>query len=559
MTLPRILVVDDQYARQQTERRLFLRHTGICEIGASHQDSADPVAEAVFCSGQDNSTPGRLLNSLPIVIKAITELDPASLALIMLDMRFDSGPLNQSGEPRGAQGDDEFGEILRSRISSHFSEIPLVVLTGKRHAELAQREIVYLSKERIDRYAIVSCLLQYGRLTPGQTRTLLGLNPKIIAESPASLAVFRQAWLAARTDEPVLILGETGVGKEIIASTIHEFSDHRTRRLVAVNCAAIPENLVESVLFGHEKGAFTSASSRQVGKFVEASGSSLFLDELGELPLQTQVKLLRAIDPGEVEPIGGQGPVTVDVRLISATNRNLATEVALGRFREDLYYRVAAATIVMPPLRERREDIAPLANAFLLEVAGAGEKSGITFSPEALQRLEAYDFPGNVRQLDRQIVKRLASAAGRNQMILARDVEQVLAGLPKLVGPPLSQIAPEHSKAPSESNTRESGERAAVPARQKLRGALIGVHGRQAIDLVERGLDETRHLGKSRDRPLGELNPTAAMKLLLDRDGMSTAEAADAIKRIAKIAGEVDTDSSFARVLSWARSRRGGK
>jgi DNA-binding NtrC family response regulator len=187
----------------------------------------------------------------------------------------------------------------------------------------------------------------------------------IITRSPRLQAVLRQAEKAAVSTIPVLIEGQSGVGKELIARAIHGSGERRAKPFVAVNCGAIPDNLVESLLFGHEKGAFTGATERHVGKFVEASGGTLFLDEVGELPPTAQVKLLRAVQEGEVEPVGARKPVKVDVRLISATNRNLIADVKQGRFREDLFYRLHVFPLSVPPLAERPEDVPDLVWHFL--------------------------------------------------------------------------------------------------------------------------------------------------------------------------------------------------
>ena len=191
----------------------------------------------------------------------------------------------------------------------------------------------------------------------------LGFND-IVTKSPAMAAVLRMAEKAAASTIPVLVSGESGVGKELIARAIHGSGERRAKPFIAVNCGAMPENLVESILFGHEKGSFTGATERHVGKFVEASGGTLFLDEVGELPAAAQVKLLRAIQEGEVEPVGARKTVKVDVRIVSATNRDLIADVKAGRFREDLFYRLHVFPITVPPLRERPADIPALGPAF---------------------------------------------------------------------------------------------------------------------------------------------------------------------------------------------------
>ncbi len=225
-------------------------------------------------------------------------------------------------------------------------------------------------------------------------------------------AVLRTAEKAAASTIPVLIEGESGVGKELIARAIHGSGDRRARPFIAVNCGAIPENLVESILFGHEKGAFTGATERHIGKFIEATGGTLFLDEVGELPAAAQVKLLRAIQEGEVEPVGARKPVKVDVRLVSATNRNLIADVKTGRFREDLFYRLHVFPISVPPLRERAEDIPDLTRHFLARFAAEEGKRIRAVSAEALALLANHRWPGNVRQLENAVFRAVVLAEG---------------------------------------------------------------------------------------------------------------------------------------------------
>jgi DNA-binding NtrC family response regulator len=234
----------------------------------------------------------------------------------------------------------------------------------------------------------------------------------IITHSTRMLGVLRTAEKAAASSIAVLIEGESGVGKELIARAIHGAGERRAKPFVAVNCGAIPENLVESALFGHEKGAFTGAAERHAGKFVEASGGTLFLDEIGELPLAAQVKLLRALQEGEVDPVGGKKPVKVDVRIISATNRDLLAHVRAGRFREDLYYRLCVFPLSVPPLRDRPEDIAHLIRHFLLRFAAEEGKRVRSVSAPALALLTGFAWPGNVRQLENAIYRAVVLAEG---------------------------------------------------------------------------------------------------------------------------------------------------
>jgi len=245
-----------------------------------------------------------------------------------------------------------------------------------------------------------------GGVAPAPGAALRGL----VAESAAARAAVALARRAAASEIAVLFEGESGVGKEVFARAVHADSARAHAPFVAVNCGALPESLVESILFGHERGAFTGAVERRAGKFVEADGGVLFLDEIGELPLSAQVKLLRAVQEGEVDPLGAAQPRRVNIRLLAATNRDLRREVAEGRFREDLFYRVSAFPVRIPPLRVRREDIAPLALRLLARLAPDGAQPRLT--PEAARVLEAAPWPGNVRELENALHRALVLADG---------------------------------------------------------------------------------------------------------------------------------------------------
>ena len=227
----------------------------------------------------------------------------------------------------------------------------------------------------------------------------------LIAESTSMRDVVHMAERAAQSNIPILIEGESGVGKEVLARAIQGGSDRAGKPFVAVNCGAIPDTLIESILFGHEKGAFTGAVDKHPGKFQEASGGTLFLDEIGELRLDMQVKLLRAIQEGEVDPVGAKRPVKVDIRLVSATNRNLLQQVNEGKFREDLFYRLNVFPIVLPPLRERREDIPSLVSHFIRRFAVEENKKIVGIDPAALDMLVNFPWPGNIRQLENTVFR----------------------------------------------------------------------------------------------------------------------------------------------------------
>jgi len=235
----------------------------------------------------------------------------------------------------------------------------------------------------------------------------------MIASSPSMERTVDLARRAAGSNIPVLIEGESGVGKEVLARAIQGNSDRAGGPFVAVNCGALPENLVESILFGHEKGAFTGAVQSQAGKFLEADGGTLFLDEVGELPLDIQVKLLRVLQEGEVDPVGGRRPVKTDVRIISATNRNMIEMVQNRSFREDLYYRLNVFPITVPPLRNRKSDIEPLVRHLSARLClEEGWRSVAGISSQALSLLERFDWPGNIRQLENTLFRGLVLCDG---------------------------------------------------------------------------------------------------------------------------------------------------
>jgi len=262
----------------------------------------------------------------------------------------------------------------------------------------------------------------------------------IITRSGAMQPVLRAAEKAASSVIPVLIEGESGTGKELIARAIHGTGARQAKPFVAVNCGAIPENLVESILFGHEKGAFTGATEKHTGKFVEADGGTLFLDEVGELPLPAQVKLLRALQEGEVEPVGGRKALKVDVRIISATHRDLIADVKAGRFREDLFYRLHVFPIQVPPLSRRPEDISELARHFLARIAAEEGKRVRSLNADALALLAAFRWPGNVRQLENAIFRAVVLSDGEELSV--NEFPQIAAQVDGDIGTPMIEPAP---------------------------------------------------------------------------------------------------------------------
>lgn len=345
----------------------------------------------------------------------------------------------------GRSGMDTLKELTKLR-----AELPVIVLTGKGSIDTVvesmksgARDFVVkpASPERI----IVSIrnALEINTLAGEVTRlkktTQGGLQfDDLIGNAPTMRSVIAMGERGAKANIPILITGESGVGKEVVARAIQGASERAGGPFITVNCGAIPENLVESILFGHEKGSFTGANTKHMGKFQEASGGTLFLDEVGELPLDMQVKLLRVLQEGEVDPIGSKRPVKVDVRIISATNRDLAEAVTAGTFREDLYYRLNVFPIQVPSLRNRREDIPALLEHFIKRF-NAQERLSVTGAETAtLDMLKSYDWPGNVRQLENSIFRAMILSDGT--ILKPHDFPQI-SGL----APIMTSVAPSDS------------------------------------------------------------------------------------------------------------------
>jgi two-component system response regulator AtoC len=322
----------------------------------------------------------------------------------------------RSGELDVVLADVELGDMngltLCERISEIQPGVPVIVVTGQKTMETAIAALragaydfitkpvsldtlVHSVQRAINHRELVSEVRRL-RAVVDSTRTLEGM----VGDSPAIRQVFDLIEQAAPSDASILITGESGTGKELVAKALHQRSSRREAPFIAVNCAAMPASLLESELFGHVKGAFTDAKRDRAGLFVRATGGTLFLDEIGEMPLEMQTKLLRALQERCVRPVGGDAEIPFDARLITATNRDLESEIEEGRFRSDLYYRIDVVHIQVPPLRARQRDILLLAQSFLERIAGRTSKPVTGISSGAAQKLLDYDWPGNVRELE---------------------------------------------------------------------------------------------------------------------------------------------------------------
>lgn len=317
----------------------------------------------------------------------------------------------------GMSGMEALAEIRTAGVTT-----PVIVLTANGGVDAVVKAMqagaqdFFVKPVSAERLLVgVSNALQMTRLTAEVGRLTKRVSNRssfddLVGDSPPMRMVKAMGTRAAKSGIPVLITGESGVGKEVIARALHGASDRSGKPFVAVNCGALPANLIESILFGHEKGAFTGAHDKHLGKFQEANGGTLFLDEIGELPLDMQVKLLRALQEGEVDPVGAKRSVKVDVRIVSATNRDPAQQVKEGAFREDLFYRLNVFPIEAPALRDRREDIPALTDHFIARF-NAEEGRRITgCAPETLALLTAFDWPGNVRQLENAVYRAIVLA-----------------------------------------------------------------------------------------------------------------------------------------------------
>jgi two-component system nitrogen regulation response regulator GlnG len=329
--------------------------------------------------------------------------------------------------------EDGDGLASLSAVRERATDMPVIVLSAQNTLDTAVRAsesdaFEYFPKP-FDLDELVHAVRQAaGARSPSAEDSTVpipgeGEKMPLVGRSPAMQGVYRMITRVLRNDLTVLVTGESGTGKELVAEAIHELGNRRTGPFVAVNTAAIPADLVESELFGHEKGAFTGAIAQAIGKFEQANGGTLFLDEIGDMPAEAQTRLLRALQSGRIRRVGGRQEIAVNVRIIAATNRDLTPMIAAGTFREDLFYRLNVVPIVLPPLRERREDIAALAQHFLVLAAEDGLPRRV-LTTDAIEQLEARNWRGNVREL-RNVVYRLTLMA-REERIDADAVSDII-------------------------------------------------------------------------------------------------------------------------------------
>ena len=377
----------------------------------------NPAAERIF------ETPAEHAKGMPLS-SLVSPGDVVKLEALCRELEARPQHTGSAWVPGGFTGLAVGGSTFPAEAT-----LSLFELDRRRHFTLILRNV----NDRLEAERRIATLTSETEFLRRELREL-GRSGEIIGRSEPLLHVLTEVRQVASADTTVLILGETGTGKELFARAIHEGSRRRERALVTVNCAAIPASLIESEFFGHERGAFTGATSRRDGRFTLADGGTIFLDEVGELPLELQGKLLRVLQEGEFEPVGSSRTRKVDVRVVAATNRDLAAAVAEGKFREDLFYRLSVFPISLPPLRERGDDVVLLAEEFARQFATRSGRRLAPLGAEAAARLRAYAWPGNVRELQ-NVIERAVITARDGRLNLDRALPASLPEVPAS-GPP---------------------------------------------------------------------------------------------------------------------------
>ncbi|MBN2575142.1 MAG: sigma-54-dependent Fis family transcriptional regulator [Deltaproteobacteria bacterium] len=421
------------------------------------------------------------------------------------------------------------GMGLLKRLSVDFPDVPVVMITAHGSVESAVEAVKLGAFDYVEKpfdqeqiRQIVAKALRTHMLSRRDARpedVQVRGRFRLVGESAAIRQVFQVVDKVADTPSTVLLTGESGTGKELVARALHDFSSRASGPFIKINCAAIPKTLMESELFGYEKGAFTGAVGSKPGRFELAHGGSLFLDEIGEIPIEMQVKLLRVLQESEFERVGGIKTIKVDVRLVTATNRDLAAEITTGGFRDDLYYRLNVVPIHLPPLRERREDIPLLVEHFIARFNDRLRKQIAGAEPEAIERLVSHGWPGNIRELENVIERTMLFCEG--PQIRVTDLPGELAAPPQGA---LPQVAPQEERPPSaaaSSGALPAQAAAPIPSVSavppvgeevgSLKEAVRAETERVERELIQRALDET-----------GGNITKAARKLQISRKSLQT-------------------------------------
>lgn len=403
--------------------------------------------------------------------EALSRLAGQGFNLVITDLRMD--PMD--------------GLELLSQLRVRQPQLPVVLMTAfgdvdKAVAAMRGGACDFLMKP-FEPPALLECVRRYAAVAPSQD--------DMVAEDPKTKSVLQLAAKVAETDASILLTGESGTGKEVFARFLHQHSRRKSGPFVAINCAAIPENLLEATLFGYEKGSFTGAQSSQAGKFEQAQGGTILLDEISEMPLGLQAKMLRVLQEREVERVGGKKPIALDIRVLSTSNRDMLREVQAGRFREDLYYRLNVFPLAIPALRERPGDILPLARHF---IGRHGERIGKTakIAADAAAVLAAWRWPGNVRELENTVQRALIVASG--EMVSAEDVRLCLPDLgmagEAVAGEPDVGVAADGPENAAENQSLERPSNMRDLERQHIIDTLRAVGGSRKKAVEKLGISE---------------------------------------------------------------------
>ncbi len=474
-----VLIVDDD----PTQRRLMQAVVEKNGYVAAHAGSGEEALEAISAGGRIDVVLLDLVMPGMGGMKALTEMRERASQLPVI-------VLTASGSIDTVVKAMQAGAVDFLVKPANPERIFVCIKNALRVQEL-QGEVVRLQKT-------VSGALSFGDM---------------IADAPCMRQVVRLGQRAAKSNIPVLILGQSGVGKELIARAIHGASSRTGKPMITVNCGALPENLVESILFGHEKGSFTGATDKHLGKFREADGGTLFLDEVGELPPDMQVKLLRALQEGEIDPVGAKKAIKVDVRIISATNRDLASEVQAGNFREDLFYRLNVFPVELPTLKERMEDLPALTSHFISRFNAQEGTQMMGATAHTMALLKGFDWPGNVRQLENAIFRAVVLCE-KNELTpedfphisgISHDIIEQAEEAPLVLEIPATTHpdAHEEADAPIRIMTGEGHVRALEEIERDLIEFAIGTYAGQMSEIARRlGIGRSTLYRKVREHDL---------------------------------------------------------
>lgn len=411
---------------------------------------------------------------------ALTELERRTVGLVVTDVQMQ--PMD--------------GHTLLREIKSAYPHLPVLLMTAYGMIDKAVEAM------RAGACNYITKPFEPDKLLAEVTRYMLPAlaagKDEVVAEDPCSRELFSLAQRVAATVATVMITGESGTGKEVVAHFIHRHSPRAGGPFVAINCAAIPENLLESTLFGYEKGSFTGAQQSQAGKFEQAQGGTLLLDEVSEMPLALQAKLLRVLQEREVERVGGRRSIALDVRVLATSNRDLEAEVKRGGFREDLYYRLYVFPLVMPALRERKGDIVPLALQFISRFAPGFGRSGVSLSGDAARQLTQYGWPGNIRELENVIQRALIMAPGDVIEVPHLHLPRMAAEVPGQVAKNDAEAAhPQDMKSLERAHILEVLE--AVKGSRKMAAQRLGISERNLRYKMQQYREENEASGLLRD------------------------------------------------------------